>query len=134
MKLAAIFAVLCGFAGGVSAADASRRTYANPLDIDYRYNFEQLNERISYRTGADPVIVRHQDAYYLFLTLADGYWRSTNLLDWKFITPSLWPLDSVVAPAAVSDGERLLLMSSTTKPEPILMTRDPAHGKLEFLT
>ena len=34
-----------------------QRTYANPIDIDYRYNFEQLNQGISYRSGADPVIV-----------------------------------------------------------------------------
>ena len=34
------------------------------------------------------------------MTLADGYWRSTNLLDWSFITPSRWPFESVVAPAA----------------------------------
>src|SRR6187399_3743608 len=58
------------------AADTSVRTYANPLDVDYRYNFEQINEQISYRTGADPVIVRHQDAYYLFMTLADGHSRA----------------------------------------------------------
>ncbi len=124
----------CGLAAGAGAAGTSARTYANPVDIDYRYNFEQVNEQVSYRTGADPVIVRHQGAYYLFLTLADGYWRSTNLLDWKFITPSRWPFESIVAPAAVSDGERLLLMPSMTRPEPILVSRDPAHGQLEFLT
>ena len=112
----------------------SRRTYANPVDVDYRYNFEQINEQISYRTGADPVIVRHKDAYYLFMTLADGYWRSTNLLDWKFITPSRWPFASVVAPAAISDGDRLVLMPSTTRPDPVLVSRDPAHGQLDFLT
>lgn len=117
-----------------SAADAPRRTYANPVDVDYRYNFEQVNERISYRTGADPVIVRHKDAYYLFLTLADGYWRSTNLLDWQFITPSRWPVASVVAPAAISDGERLILIPSMTRPDPVLASRDPASGQLDFLT
>lgn len=26
----------------VNAAEAARLTYANPIDIDYRYNFEQL--------------------------------------------------------------------------------------------
>ncbi|MEJ8628773.1 hypothetical protein P0F65_00160 [Sphingomonas sp. I4] len=40
------------------AAVTPAQTYANPVDIDYRYNFEQVNEGISYRTGADPVIVR----------------------------------------------------------------------------
>ena len=128
-----LLAVLPGLLAG-AAADTARRTYANPVDVDYRYNFEQINERISYRTGADPVIVRHKDAYYLFLTLADGYWRSTNLLDWTFITPSRWPLTSVVAPAAISDGERLILMPSMTRPDPVLMSRDPASGRLEFLT
>jgi xylan 1,4-beta-xylosidase len=123
-----------GFVGGAFATDTSGRTYANPVDVDYRYNFEQINEQISYRTGADPVIVRHEDAYYLFMTLADGYWRSTNLLDWKFITPSRWPFESIVAPAAISDGDRLLLMPSTTGPDAILTSRDPAHGQLEFLT
>src|SRR6186997_3102562 len=132
--LAACLALLVGYAAGTPAAEVARRTYANPVDVDYRYNFEQVNEQISYRTGADPVIVRHKDAYYLFMTLADGYWRSTNLLDWSFITPSRWPFASVVAPAAISDGERLLLMPSTTRPEPILVSRDPAHGQLEFLT
>jgi xylan 1,4-beta-xylosidase len=130
----AAWMVLSGVVAGVPAADAPRRTYANPVDVDYRYNFEQVNQQISYRTGADPVIVRHKDAYYLFMTLADGYWRSTNLLDWNFITPSRWPFASVVAPAAISDGERLVLMPSTTRPDPILVSRDPARGQLEFLT
>jgi xylan 1,4-beta-xylosidase len=126
--------VLFGTCAGALAADVARRTYANPVDLDYRYNFEQVNEGISYRTGADPVIVRHEDAYYLFLTLADGYWHSTNLLDWRFISPNRWPVAGVVAPAATSDGERLILMPSTTRPDPILMSRDPASGKLDFLT
>ena len=73
-----------------STAHAQKRTYINPVDVDYRYNWEQTNSGVSYRTGADPVIVRHKDAYYLFQTLADGYWRSTNLIDWQFITPSMW--------------------------------------------
>ncbi|SKC74634.1 family 43 glycosylhydrolase [Pseudoxanthomonas indica] len=116
------------------AAEPARLTYANPVDIDYRYNFEQLNLDISYRTGADPVIVRHQDAYYLFQTLADGYWRSTNLVDWRFIEPSRWPFDSMVAPAAISDGDRLLLMRSLFTPGAVLESRDPEHGKFDFLT
>jgi xylan 1,4-beta-xylosidase len=133
-NLAASFVVLFGFVAGSFAADAASRTYANPVDVDYRYNFEQVNQQISYRTGADPVIVRHKDAYYLFMTLADGYWRSTNLLDWSFITPSRWPFESIVAPAAISDGDRLLLMPATTRADVILASRDPAHGQLDFLT
>lgn len=117
-----------------SDPSSGKRTYANPVDIDYRYNFEQLNEGISYRTGADPVIVRHAGAYYLFMTLADGYWRSDDLLDWRFVAPSRWPFESIVAPAAVSDGKRLVLMQSAFGPRPLLESTDPASGKLDFLT
>ena len=108
------------------------KTYANPIDVDYRYNFEQTNEGISYRTGADPVIVRFKGAYYLFLTLADGYWRSDDLVNWRFVTPSRWPMNSIVAPAVTSDGERLLIMPSMTDQGTILSTSDPDSGKLDF--
>ncbi len=137
MKFALLAVSLPGLSLAASAATSSplpARTYANPVDLDYRYNFEQLNEGISYRTGADPAIVRHGDAYYLFMTLADGYWRSTNLVDWAFITPNRWPFESVVAPATLSDGDRLILMQSAFEPRPVLVTTDPAHGRLEFLT
>ena len=42
---------------GTSAA-AEKRTYINPVDVDYRYNWEQTNNGVSYRTGADPAPVR----------------------------------------------------------------------------
>jgi xylan 1,4-beta-xylosidase len=116
-------------------AAAQKRTYINPIDVDYRYNWEQTNSGVSYRTGADPVIVRHKDAYYLFQTLADGYWRSTDLIDWTFIKPSMWPFGGVVAPAAISDGDRLILWPSMsfTRPGSILVTTAPETGKLDFL-
>jgi len=129
MRFAAVLALLAAL-----PATAAQRTYANPIDIDYRYNFEQVNEGISYRTGADPVFVRHGDAYYLFQTLADGYWRSTDLLDWRFVTPSRWPSESIVAPAVTSDGERLIIMQSAVAPRALLQTRDPASGRLDYLT
>jgi hypothetical protein len=116
-----------------TAAPAQQRTYINPLDIDYRYNWEQRYEGISYRTAADPAVVRHKGAYYLFLTLADGYWRSTDLIHWSFVTPSMWPADGVVAPAAFSDGDRLILWPSMNRPGPIYVTTDPASGKLDYL-
>lgn len=120
-------------AGGAVARDPLR-TYANPIDIDYRYNFEQQNEGISYRTGADPVFVRHGDAYYLFQTLADGYWRSGDLLHWTFVRPSRWPFEGVVAPAVLSDGDRLIVMPSAMQPRAVLQTTAPDTGQLDFLT
>ncbi|MBI0475499.1 coagulation factor 5/8 type domain protein [Sphingomonas sp. MA1305] len=113
-------------------ATAAPHTYANPVDLDYRYNFEQVNEGVSYRTGADPVIVPFKGAYYLFLTLADGYWRSTDLVTWRFVTPSRWPAEGIVAPAVSSDGERLLIMPSMTGQGAIYGTSDPASGRIDY--
>jgi len=36
------------------------KTYCNPLDLNYQYNFEQRERNISYRFGADPVLISHQ--------------------------------------------------------------------------
>jgi hypothetical protein len=116
----------------LSSTAAQPRTYANPLDLDYRYNFEQINQGVSYRTGADPAVVNHKGTYYLFLTLADGYWRSTDLVHWQFVTPSRWPMQSIVAPAAWSDGSRIILQPSMMEPGAILSTTDPDSGKLDF--
>ncbi|MEI5688620.1 family 43 glycosylhydrolase [Sphingomonas kyungheensis] len=115
------------------AAAAPGQTYANPVDLDYRYNFEQINEGVSYRTGADPVIVPFKGAYYLFLTLADGYWRSADLVTWRFVTPSRWPAEGIVAPAVSSDGERLLIMPSMTGQGAIYGTSDPASGRIDYV-
>src|SRR5678809_1283307 len=86
-------------AANAPAQSGPQRTYANPIDIDYRYNFEQHNEGISYRSGADPVIVIQRGTYYLFETIGDGYWQSRDLGTWRHITPSRWPINDIVAPS-----------------------------------
>src|ERR687895_1181881 len=87
--------------GSATAQSSGIRTYANPIDIDYKYNFEQTNERISYRSGADPVVVNHRGEYFMFVTVSGGYWHSRDLVNWRFVVPSRWPFDDVVAPAAL---------------------------------
>jgi hypothetical protein len=127
---AGLAAVLIATAQG--SAQTSQRTYANPIDIDYRYNFEQQNQGISYRSGADPVIVVQRGEYYLFETIGDGYWRSRDLGTWQHITPSRWPLLDIVAPAVLSVRDTIYLLPSTTSPLPILMLTEPATGRVEF--
>lgn len=107
-------------------------TYCNPIDINYQYNFEQLNENISYRSGADPVILNHRGEYYLFETLAGGWWHSTDLIHWKHIRPDRWPVEDIVAPAAMSFGDRILLFQSNFAQRPIFSISDPKSGHVEF--
>jgi xylan 1,4-beta-xylosidase len=118
-----------------SVANAQRtppRTYANPIDLDYRYNFEQQNQNISYRSGADPVIVVQRGRYYLFETIGDGYWESRDLGTWRHITPTRWPLTDIVAPSALSVRDTIYLLPSTTRPIPHLMLTRPSTGRVEF--
>jgi hypothetical protein len=78
------------------------------------------------------VIVVQRGAYYLFETIGDGYWRSTDLGTWHHVTPTRWPLLDVVAPAALAVRDTVYLLPATTSPLPILMTTRPATGVMQF--
>ncbi len=111
---------------------AQQRTFCNPVDINYRYNFEQINENISYRSGADPVIINHKGEYYLFVTISGGYWHSKDLVNWKYIVPDKWPFEDMCAPAAISVRDTLFIFQSTFESRPILYSTEPEKGKLKF--
>jgi hypothetical protein len=127
-------AVAAASATAQTASSTARRTWANPVDIDYRYNFEQTHQGVSYRTGADPVVVLHRDRYYLFATLADGYWTSRDLTNWSFVKPDVWPMDGNVAPAVVSDGEKLYVLPSSFEPRPLMASANPETGQWSLHT
>ncbi len=103
-------------------------TWANPIDIDYRYSPEQRDQHIAYRTGADPVVVRYGGAYFLFATLADGYWTSSDLVSWRFVQANGWPDDQPVAPAVLADDTRLSMLPSAMAPTPLYTSSTPASG------
>lgn len=133
-SLASILVLSLFAATAAQAQSTARRTWANPIDIDYRYNFEQTHQGVSYRTGADPVVVLHRDRYYLFATLADGYWTSRDLTNWSFVTPNRWPMDGNVAPAVVSDGETMYVLPSSFEPRPMMASKTPETGQWSLHT
>lgn len=114
------------------SAQVTQKTYCNPMDINYRYNFEQLQEKISYRSGADPVIVNHKGEYFLFVTISGGYWHSKDLINWNYIVPDKWPMEDMCAPAAMSVRDTLYLFQSTFERRPIFISTEPEKGKLIF--
>ena len=90
-----------------ASAGARPRTFANPLNLDYRF----VLSGPSHRTAADPMVLLDGDDYYLFATATGGYWRSSDLLDWTLIVPDGLPLDApapqplgVPAPSVVKLG------------------------------
>ncbi len=108
----AIFHTVMSIAPICLAQFPGQKTYCNPLDLDYKYNFQRMNEGISYRSGADPVIINHGGEYYLFVTVSGGYWHSKDLLHWRFVTPRRWL--PVSAPTTiVSDSLRTGVFCAT---------------------
>ena len=76
-------------------------TYCNPLNVDYTYMIYDAGRDISYRSGADPAVVEFRGEYYMFVTRSNGYWHSTDLQNWNFITPKgYWYPQGCNAPAA----------------------------------
>ncbi len=132
MKLLLSTTLFVMFIPQLIQAQASQTTYCNPVDIDYKYNYEQLNDSISYRSGADPVIVNHRGEYFLFVTISGGYWHSKDLSDWRYIVPDKWPMEDMCAPAAMSVRDTLYLFQSTFEQRPIFYSLEPEKGKLLF--
>ena len=89
-----------------------RTTYCNPLDIDYTYMVYNSDRNLSYRSGADPAVVEFRGEYYMFVTRSFGYWHSTDLVEWDFVTPkSLWYAQGCNAPAAHNYKDSLLFVT-----------------------
>jgi hypothetical protein len=113
-------------------SENTSKTYCNPIDINYQYNFEQQARNISYRSAADPVIVNHKGDYYLFATICGGWWHSKDLLDWQYVKPNIWPKEDMCAPAALSVRGTVYLFQSTFERRPIYCTTTPQNGRLKF--
>src|ERR1035437_3024265 len=67
----------------------AQKTYCNPLNLDYGYcPIPNFTESGKHRATADAVIVLYKGDYYLFSTKQMGYWWSTDLSHWNFVSRS----------------------------------------------
>ena len=103
-------------------------TFANPLDLDYRFS----REAPSRREAADPTVARFQGAYYLFASKSGGYWRSKDLAAWTFVTAPALPHEDYAPTAAVIDGWLYFMASSGAPGARIYRSREPEHGRWEL--
>lgn len=108
------------------------KTYCNPLDLNYHYSHHKTeNVHISVRESADPTLVFFKGKYYLFGSMAAGFWYSEDLLHWNFHSdPELLIYD--YAPDARQIGEYLYFCASRWgKNCPFLRTKDPLTEPFE---
>ncbi|MBC7848362.1 MAG: family 43 glycosylhydrolase [Chitinophagaceae bacterium] len=104
----------------VCTASAQQKTYCNPINIDYGYTpIPNFSEWGRHRATADPVIVTYKGDYYLFSTNQWGYWWSSDMLNWKFISKKFlrpWNAgvyDELCAPGVGIIGDTMIVFGST---------------------
>jgi hypothetical protein len=85
-----------------------------------------------HRSTADPVIVNYKGDLYLFSTNQWGYWWSSDMLNWKFISKKFlrpWntgTYDELCAPAVGIIGDTMIVFGSTyTSKFTIWMSTNP---------
>jgi xylan 1,4-beta-xylosidase len=128
----AIILLSFGFLLKVSTASAQQKTYCNPINIDYGYTpIPNFSEWGKHRATADPVIVNYKGNFYLFSTNQWGYWWSSDMLNWKFISKKFlrpWNegYDELCAPAVGIIGDTMIVFGSTyTSKFTIWMSTNP---------
>jgi len=131
-KLVMIAAVIIS----VLHTHAQQKTYCNPINIDYGYTpIPNFSDWGRHRATADPVIVTYKGDYYLFSTNQWGYWFSSDMLNWKFVSRKFlrpWnkAYDELCAPAVGIIGDTMIVFGSTyTRNFSIWMSTNPKENE-----
>jgi len=106
--------------------DATQTTICNPINLSYRFCLDNPSRR----EAADPSMILFKGEYFLFASKSGGYWHSSDLIHWDFITSADLPFEDY-APAVVVIKDNLYFMASGSAPVKIYKTSDPKSGKWE---
>ena len=111
-------------------------TFCNPINLDYGFTpIPGFSEWGRHRATADPVIVNFKGTYLLFSTNQWGYWISSDLSNWefvsrKFLRPRNKVYDELCAPAVGIIGDTVLVFGSTYTSEFTLWgSTDPKNNE-----
>jgi xylan 1,4-beta-xylosidase len=132
MKFSIRYCFLFCILFSVEASTAQQKTFCNPINLDYGYTpLPNYVEWAKHRTTADPSIVNYKGDYYLFATHQMGYWWSSDMLNWNFISKKFlrpWNvgLDDLCASAVGVIGDTMVVFGSTyTKNFTLWMSTNP---------
>jgi xylan 1,4-beta-xylosidase len=113
-----------------------QHTYCNPINLDYGYcPIPDFVKAGKHRATADPAIVFYKGDYYLFSTNQWGYWWSSDMIKWnfvskKFLRPWNSGYDELCAPAVGIIGDTMLVFGSTyTRNFTVWMSTNPKSNE-----
>jgi len=101
------------------------RTFANPLNIDYRFMISPPSRR----EAADPAVVLFGGDYFLFASKSGGYWYSNDMAEWTFVTPYGLPIEAY-APAVMAYSGALYYTACDIG---LYRTTNPKAGQWELI-
>ncbi|KAF9774918.1 hypothetical protein IL306_007028 [Fusarium sp. DS 682] len=99
-------------------------TYANPIDLPYRF---QPDSSASWREAVDLEIRVFGGTYWLFLSHSLGYFYSSDLTSWTFVSGSGYPVDKFAPTVIGLNGTYYLHTSESVSY--VYSTTDLASGK-----
>jgi xylan 1,4-beta-xylosidase len=121
---------------GYKTIQAQPSTYCNPININYGYTpIPNFSDWGRHRSTADPVVVTYKGHYYLFSTNQWGYWWSSDMLQWNFVSrrflrPWNAGYDELCAPAVGIIGDTMIVFGSTyTQNFSIWMSTNPQQNE-----
>jgi hypothetical protein len=121
MKKAFIFYVLILASCSGEIAQDTTKTYCNPLNLNYRFQF---TDSTSYREAADPTMIRYRDKFIMFVSHSGGYWYSDDLRGWDYLPVRSLPIEDY-APDAIAINDTVYFSASATERKPFHYTTDP---------
>ena len=104
-------------------------TICNPINLSYRFCLDAPSRR----EAADPTMVTFKGEYYLFASKSEGYFHSTDLINWDLITTNDLPIEDYAPTAVEMNGELYFMASKNDPPLTIYKTADPKSGKWQVV-
>ncbi len=92
----------------------------------YRLSYRFRPESPSRREAADPSVITYRGEYWLFPSKSGGYWHSKDLVHWKFIEASGYPVEDY-APTVLVMADNVYLTAGYTSQ--LFVAKDLLAGK-----
>jgi hypothetical protein len=110
----------------------------NPLDLAYRYQDVRFSgtvggvtlgepRRSVHREAADPSVVRYRGRYYLFASMARGFWHSEDLVDWAHQPTDKLPAYDYAPDVRVVNDALIISASRSEGTSPFFRSVEPLN-------
>lgn len=103
----------------------------NPLNIEYAYQFIQMEDVKVNREAADPSLILFNGKYYLFASMTAGFLVSDNLVEWEHHQLKDMPIYDYAPDVRVIGDYMYFSASNHEKNGSFYRTKDPIYGSFE---